>query len=92
MFGVAHAGERVAGALEFALLDVPTWGLWDEWCLRDDEDGDEQLEDDDHLPIPLAEASTTGDVLLTAVVDPDFEMSVHAAVIHGVSIVLTADE
>ena len=76
MLGVSDAGERVACALELALLDVPTWRLGDEWCLRNDEDGNKQLEDDDHLPVPLAEASTAGDVLLAAVVDPDFELLV----------------
>ena len=75
LFRVANAGERIACTLKLALLDVPAWRLRDEWRLRNDENRDEQLENDDHLPVPLAEASTAGDVLLAAVVDPDLELS-----------------
>ena len=38
-----------------ALLDVPTWGLGNEEDLRQDDDGHEDLEYDDHPPVPLAE-------------------------------------
>jgi hypothetical protein len=60
--------------------------------LRNDEDRDKQLEDNDHLPVPFAEASTAGDVLLAAIVDPDLKMSAFAVVARDVSTVLTANE
>jgi hypothetical protein len=92
LLGVAHAGKRLAGALQFSLLDVPAWGFGDERCLRDDEDGHEQLEYDDHLPVPLAEASAAGDVFLATIVYPDLDLSAFVAVHSDMLVVLTADE
>jgi hypothetical protein len=80
LLGVSHAGKRLAGALQFALLDVPAWGFGDERCLRDDEDRHKQLEYDDHLPVPFAEASAAGDVLLATIVYPDLDLSAFVAV------------
>jgi hypothetical protein len=60
--------------------------------LCNDEDGHKELEYDDHLPVPFAETSTAGDVLLAAIVDPDLKMSALAVVARGVSTVLTANE
>lgn len=92
MLGVPHAGKRLACALELALLDVPPWRLGDEWRLRNDEDRHEQLEYDDHLPVPLAEASTTGDILLATIVYPDLNLLAFVVVHPDMWILLTADK
>jgi hypothetical protein len=50
------------------------------------------LEDDNHLPIPFAEASTTSDVLLAAVVDPDLKPSAFVSMDSDMVIALTANK
>lgn len=56
LLGVADAHEGGAGGVDVALLlDVPAGALGLEGQGDDDDDGDEHLEDDDHLPVPLAE-------------------------------------
>lgn len=65
---VADAAERGARSINIvALLDVPTRGLGNEPELGEDKDGHQELEDDNHAPVPLAEA---GLVLLAGKVDP----------------------
>ena len=67
-FGVADLSETGAGLLDSAAtLYVPTGSLWDEPDLGNNEDRHEDLEYDDHLPVPLAEGL---DVLCASIVDP----------------------
>ena len=56
MLGGTDATEGAAGLFVVAvLLNVPTGRLWDEENLGEDDDGYHHLENDDHLPVPLAE-------------------------------------
>jgi hypothetical protein len=49
------------------MLNIPARGFWDEWKLSKDNDWNEHLEYDDHLPVPISEGSR---VLATSIVDP----------------------
>lgn len=55
LLGVADAAEGGARFVDLlAVLDVPTRSLGNEGEEDNDDDGDEHLEDDDELPVPVA--------------------------------------
>lgn len=68
LLGVTNATQAVAGLVKLvAVLDVPTRRLRDEEDLDDDDDRHQHLENNDHLPVPLAQS---GGVLGAGVVYP----------------------
>ena len=52
---VAHLAQRLPRLFDVvAVLDVPAWGAGDEEDEGEDDAGDQELEDDDHFPVPFS--------------------------------------
>jgi hypothetical protein len=59
LIGITNTSERVAGVLDaVTMLNVPTGSFRNKPELCEDEDGYEQLEYDNHPPVPLAQLDT----------------------------------
>ena len=68
MFRVAHAPEGLPRFFDVVtVLDVPAWRAGEEEDKGEDDGRDEELENDNHFPVPFAEVLV---VLLRCVADP----------------------
>jgi len=68
LFVLPNSAQRSTCIIDpVSMLNIPTWGFWEEWKLSKDDDWDQHLEYNDHLPVPISELSR---VLATSIVDP----------------------
>jgi hypothetical protein len=52
---LANSAQRSTCIIDpVSMLNIPTWGFWEEWELSKDNDWDQHLEYNDHLPVPIS--------------------------------------